>query len=102
MTPVFIVTIVIVASLILVKMVLDYNRARMIDDRSSESERSLPASELTALIRESVAEEVRPLAEKLERLENRQTGEGERGIEVDDRIEGGTEADRVTRPSRQR
>ncbi|NNF03485.1 MAG: hypothetical protein HKN17_03365 [Rhodothermales bacterium] len=99
MNPVIIVTIVFAASLILVKMVLDYNRAKMMHGRSSDDEgglqRSLPASELTALIRESVAEEVRPLAEKIERLERMTTDTDEFGEDAE-------EAERVSRPSRVR
>lgn len=95
MTPVFIVTIVIIASLILVKMVLDHNRAKMIDERSSDPDRSLPASEFTSLIRESVADEIRPLAEKIERLEKL-------AGETDDDVGSREEADRVSRPSREK
>lgn len=102
MAPVFIVTIVIAASLILVKMVLDYNRAKMIDEGSSDPERSLPASELTTLIRESVAEEIRPLAEKIERLERRTPGGESLGIDSDEAVEGGEEPDHTSRPVRER
>lgn len=101
MAPVFIVTIVIAASLILVKMVLDYNRTKMIDDRSSDPERSLPASELTSLIRESVADEIRPLAEKIERLE-KQAGEDTPAIELDDDVGSGEEAGRTSKTARER
>lgn len=83
MTPVFIVTIVIIASLILVKMMLDHNRA-------SDPDRSLPASEFTSLIRESVADEIRPLAEKIERLEKL-------AGETDEDVGSGDEADRTSK-----
>lgn len=102
MAPVFIVTIVIAASLILVKMVLDYNRAKMIDESSSDPRRSLPASELTTLIRESVAEEIRPLAEKIERLERRTADEESPRIDAGDAVERGEEPDHTSRPVRER
>ena len=97
MAPAFIVTIVIIASLILVKMVLDYNTAKMLGG-GEESDRSLPVSELSTLIRESVADEIRPLAERVEQLERRTSIMDDERLDEDE----STEAGSTSIPARER
>ena len=67
-----IVAIVFASTLGLVKMGLDYSKAvKLQESQRSSDDRSLKTSELQALIREAVKDEVGPLSDRIDRIEQK-------------------------------